>query len=297
MQRRRAEQGVGVTDDARPSSPSSQRGAALPSAHSLAPRSHDHGHEARAPGRPVARHPPRPRAALGRAHGRPLRRGRGRAGAGVEGDDGAGRAHVLLQRQGRDVVGEAGRPLRGHQQSRRVEAEEGRDRRRGEAGDPRRRRPGQAAAGVADADGRGRPLVLLQQEDGRDLVGPAAARRRRRRRRRGRGRHGGARQHDQRRLAADEADGGGEGAGEGDDGDARPRARGELRARPPGAPPDGGRQECDGVVRRRRAIRRAILRRAILAQFSDASAPLCAPPGTCARSSRCSTRSTASPPS
>ena len=33
------------------------------------------------------------------------------------------------------------------------------------------------------------------------------------------------------------------------------------------------------------------------AQFSDASAPLCASPGTCARSSRCSTRSTASPPS
>ena len=256
-------------------------------------RSHDHCVK-RAPGRPVARHPPRPRAAA-RAGARTLGRGR-RAGAGVEGDNGAGRAHVLLQRQGRDVVGEAGRPLRGDQQSRGVEAEEGRDRRRGEAGDPRRRRPGQAAAGLADADGRGRPLVLLQQEDGRDLVGPAAARRQRRRRRRATA-HGGARQHDQGRLAADEADGGGEGRREGDDGDARPRARGELRARPPGAPPDGGHQECDGVVRRRRAIRRAIRPRNSAAHFSDASAPLCAPPGTCARSSRCSTRSTASPPS
>ena len=60
--------------------------------------------------------------------------------------------------------------------------------------------------------------------------------------------------------------------------------------------PDGGHQECDGVVRRR-AIRRAIRPRNSAAHFSDASAPLCAPPGTCARSSRCSTRSTASPPS
>ena len=69
---------------------------------------------------------------------RDIRRGRARSGGRTDDRSGAGagglapgwkesggRAHVLLQRQGRDVVGEAGRPLRGDQQSRGVEAKKG----------------------------------------------------------------------------------------------------------------------------------------------------------------------------